>query len=60
MAAVNVDAKLVRQDEEDFVELENGCMCCTMVSAPISREGRNGHVPYSNILQVLAPQPFLY
>lgn len=36
MAAVNVDAKLVRDvDQElgatpDFVELENGCMCCTM------------------------------
>jgi hypothetical protein len=33
LAAVNVDAKLVRQGAHfsgDFVELANGCMCCTM------------------------------
>eukprot|EP00614_Pseudopedinella_elastica_P007926 CAMPEP_0172612702 /NCGR_PEP_ID=MMETSP1068-20121228/36187_1 /TAXON_ID=35684 /ORGANISM="Pseudopedinella elastica, Strain CCMP716" /LENGTH=347 /DNA_ID=CAMNT_0013416941 /DNA_START=108 /DNA_END=1148 /DNA_ORIENTATION=+ len=58
MAAVNVDAKLVRQDEEDFVELENGCMCCTMAEELFTSVGqlisvnemRNPGTSYDHIL----------
>ena len=35
MASVNVDAELVRrggmlQKEEKMIELQNGCICCTL------------------------------
>ena len=61
MASVNVDAKLVSRASDgggDFVELANGCMCCTMADELFTsvaqlmsaNEIRNPGKPYDHIL----------
>jgi len=38
--AVNVDARLVRTRSDDVIELDNGCICCTIGGALVDALGR--------------------
>jgi G3E family GTPase len=38
--AVNVDARLVRARSDDVIELDNGCICCTIGGALVDALGR--------------------
>ncbi|MFD1559710.1 CobW family GTP-binding protein [Paraburkholderia silviterrae] len=38
--AVNIDARLVRARSDDVIELDNGCICCTIGGALVDALGR--------------------
>lgn len=38
--AVNIDARLVRTRSDDVIELDNGCICCTIGGALVDALGR--------------------